>query len=122
MALIVLCCIGYLSDKFKDLIIKFIILGLIAGAGLAIVHVGVENSWFSLDLSCTGKMSSGQATTIEEYKALIEAKDDVPCDRVGFTFMGVTLAGWNFVYSLLLLVITVLLAYVFVGNAKYEKK
>jgi disulfide bond formation protein DsbB len=123
MVMLVLCIAGYFISKFQEWGVKIVLLCLLGGIGLAFTHVGVENEWFVLDLSCTGNMK-GRASTIEEYKALIMEKDDVPCDvvREGNNFLGITMAGWNFIYSLLLFMISLALASVFMGKPKYEKK
>ena len=71
---------------------------LLGGAGLAAYHVGIEHGWWALPAGC---LAGGAADSVEELKRLL-AEAPPACDQVGFTFIGLTLAGWNLVASLLL--------------------
>ena len=71
---------------------------LLVGAGLAAYHVGVEQGWWALPAGCV----AGQgAESIEELRRML-AEAPPACDQVGFTLLGLTLAGWNLAASLLL--------------------
>ena len=75
-----------------------IALVLLGGAGLAAYHVGVEQGWIALPAGC----AAGQdATSVEELRQLL-AEAPPPCDQVGLTFAGLSLAGWNLIGSLVL--------------------
>ncbi len=71
---------------------------LLGSAGLAGYHVAVEEGWIALPSGCT---AGGDAASVEELKALLA---DAPpsCDQVGFTLLGLSLAGWNLLVSLIL--------------------
>jgi disulfide bond formation protein DsbB len=71
---------------------------LLGSAGLAAYHVGIEQGWWALPAGC---IAGSSAESIEELKRLL-AEAPPACDQVGFTFLGLTLAGWNFVASLAL--------------------
>jgi disulfide bond formation protein DsbB len=71
---------------------------LLGGAGLAAYHVGIEQGWWALPGGC---IAGGTAQSVEELKRLL-AEAPPACDQVGFTFLGLTLAGWNLVASLAL--------------------
>lgn len=72
----------------------------IASAGLGFYHVGVEQHWFQGPTACT---SSGHVPqTLEELKAMIARTQAVMCDQVQWSLWGVSLAGWNFVASMLI--------------------
>ncbi len=71
---------------------------LLLSAGLAGYHVAVEQGWLALPAGCA---AGGEATTVEELKALL-AEAPPSCDQVGFTLLGLSLAGWNLVASLAL--------------------
>jgi disulfide bond formation protein DsbB len=71
---------------------------LLGGAGLAAYHVGIEQGWWALPGGC---IAGGSAQSVEELKRLL-AEAPPACDQVGFTFLGLTLAGWNLVASLAL--------------------
>ena len=75
---------------------------LLGGAALAVYHVGIEQGWWALPTSC---IAGGTAATVEDLKRML-AEAPPACDQVSFAFMGLTLAGWNFVVSLLLAAFT----------------
>ena len=75
---------------------------LLGGAGLAAYHIGIEQGWWALPAGC---VAGGTAETVEDLKRLL-AEAPPACDQVSFTFLGLTLAGWNLVASLLLAAFT----------------
>jgi disulfide bond formation protein DsbB len=75
---------------------------LLGGAGLAAYHVGVEQGWWALPAGC---VAGGTAQTVEDLRRMLAAAPPA-CDQVSFTFLGLTLAGWNLVASLLLAAFT----------------
>ena len=64
----------------------------------AFYHVGVEQHWFAGPSACTA--SSGGAMTLEDMKRQILGTAPVLCDRVQWSLFGVSLAGWNLLASL----------------------
>lgn len=71
---------------------------LLLSVGLAGYHVAVEQGWLALPSGCA---AGGEAATVEELKALL-AEAPPSCDQVGFTLLGLSLAGWNLAVSLVL--------------------
>jgi disulfide bond formation protein DsbB len=69
---------------------------LLGGAGIAAYHVGIEQGWWALPAGC---VAGGTAQSVEELKRML-AEAPPACDQVGFTFLGLSLAGWNLVASL----------------------
>jgi disulfide bond formation protein DsbB len=88
---------------------------LLGGAGIAAYHVGIEQGWWALPAGC---VAGGTAESVEELKRLLAGAPPA-CDQVGFTFLGLTLAGWNLVSSLLLAASTLLAA---LGPPAYAAK
>ncbi|HWK43551.1 MAG TPA: disulfide bond formation protein B [Stellaceae bacterium] len=86
----------------------FFALLFLASAGLAFYHVGVEQHWFAGPTACTA--SGAGATTLEALKAQLMAQPVVRCDVPQWTLVGVSLAGWNLVASLVLAALALLLA------------
>lgn len=71
---------------------------LLVGAGLGAYHMGVEQGWWALPAGC----AAGEgAQSVEDLKRLL-AEAPPACDQVSFTFLGLSLAGWNVVTSLAL--------------------
>ena len=79
-----------------------IVLGIVfvASAGIAFYHVGVEQHWFAGPAACTA--GSANAATVDELRAQLLGKQAVLCDRPQWTLFGVSLAGWNFLASLVM--------------------
>ncbi|MGH1480461.1 MAG: disulfide bond formation protein B [Geminicoccales bacterium] len=95
----ILIAVGLTGAFWKPrLVLVLTIPLLLVSAGLAGYHVGVEQGWIALPAGCT---AGGAATSVEELKALLAAAPP-SCDQVGFTMLGLSLAGWNLVVSLLL--------------------
>jgi len=77
----------------------------LAGTFLSAYHVGVEQRWLAGPTACTA--SGLDATTIEALKAQLMEQQPVRCDVVQWSLFGVSLAGWNFLASLALVVLCV---------------
>ncbi len=71
---------------------------LLAGAGLALYHVGVEQHWWQGTAACEGSLPSG-ATVAELRKALLD-RPPARCDQVAWSFLGLSMAAWNGLLSL----------------------
>jgi disulfide bond formation protein DsbB len=78
----------------------------LAGAGLAFYHVGVEQHWFAGPTACTG--ASGTGASIEDFRKQLMAQQPVRCDEPQWVLLGVSLAGWNLLASLALVVFCLL--------------
>ena len=76
---------------------SFAILG---GAGVAGFHVGVEQQWWQGLASCGGE--SDMPMTVEALKRQIMNAKVVRCDEVAWTLMGISMAGYNMLLSLVL--------------------
>jgi disulfide bond formation protein DsbB len=75
-----------------------------AGAGIALYHTGVEQQWIAGPSSCSGLGALSQAITIEDLRAQLLAAPIVRCDEIPWSLFGVSIAGWNAVASLGLMV------------------
>src|SRR5271154_5043325 len=71
-----------------------------AGTALAFYHVGVEQHWFAGPSACTA--AAGTPTTLEALKAQLLHQQPVRCDEPAWTLYGISLAGWNFLASLIM--------------------
>lgn len=69
---------------------------LMAGAGVAAYHSGVELGWFGS--SCA---AAGGAQDLESLRQQLLATPIVPCDQVLWSFLGLSLADWNVIVSVL---------------------
>ena len=73
---------------------------LLLDAGIAGYHVGVEQGWWTGTAECTGP--AGEAKTLEELKAQIMATPVTRCDEVAFSLFGISMAGYNLLFCLVL--------------------
>lgn len=78
--------------------------GLVVGAGIAAYHVGIEEAWWPGPTSCTS--SGAEADSVEALLDQIEAAPVVLCDVVQWRLLGITMAGYNFLLSLGLAVLS----------------
>ncbi|MEM9523736.1 MAG: disulfide bond formation protein B [Pseudomonadota bacterium] len=74
-------------------------------AGIGVFHVGVEKKWWPGPSSCTG--SGGELADLSGAELLSTDVADkvVMCDQVSWIFLGVSMPGWNALFSLLLMAI-----------------
>ena len=100
---ILLAALGWIAGERIPLapLALAMVLVFFASAALAFYHVGVEQHWFAGPASCTATVG-GTATTIEELRRQLLAAPMVMCDQVQWSLFGVSLAGWNFVASLVM--------------------
>ncbi len=70
----------------------------LVGAGIAFYHVGVEQKWWAGPAGC-----SGAAVLPDSFKDFQENFEDatvVRCDEIPWSFLGISLAGYNVLISL----------------------
>jgi disulfide bond formation protein DsbB len=77
-------------------------LAFLAGAALAFYHVGVEQHWFAGPSACSGTPITGGS--VADLKAQLLARPPVRCDEVAWSLFGISLAGWNLLASIVLVV------------------
>jgi disulfide bond formation protein DsbB len=73
---------------------------LIATAGVAVYHVGVEWKWWTGPAACTG--GSGLGKSLEELKRMLMSTKMIRCDEIPWSLLGLSMAGWNAVFSAVL--------------------
>lgn len=92
MALSILAIALGPRSKFRRLAIAGIAVAFLAGSGLALYHVGVEQKWWEGATSCVGGMSGLSGNDLE--KAIMNAPI-TRCDEVAFELFGISMAGYN---------------------------
>lgn len=71
-----------------------------AGAVLAIYHIGIEQHWWSAVTGCAGELP--QSMTVESLRAGLSAPARKACDEVDWRLFGISLAGYNALASAVL--------------------
>lgn len=101
----VLVVIGLIGAFWRPrVMLALAFLTLLVSIGLAGYHVAVEQGWLALPAGCA---AGTDASSIEELKAMLKSAGPT-CDQVDFTFLGLSLAGWNVVGSAILTVFTLI--------------
>jgi disulfide bond formation protein DsbB len=70
----------------------------LVGAAIAFFHVGVEQHWWAGFAECSGPAGGN---SLEALRGQLIGRPIVRCDEVAFRFLGVSMAGWNFLASLI---------------------
>jgi disulfide bond formation protein DsbB len=103
---IVLSLLGILAGPRLAPSLFALVLALVftAGAALAAYHVGVEHHWFAGPAACTA--AAAPATTLAELEKEIMRTQSVRCDVPVGSLFGISLAGWNFLASLAMAILS----------------
>jgi disulfide bond formation protein DsbB len=73
-------------------------LAALAAAGLGVFHAGVEQGWWEFVSSCTqGSIAGISATDLLDPNADLAAP--VRCDKIAWSLVGISMAGWNAILS-----------------------
>lgn len=87
--------------KLVTLLLYFSALSFLAGAAIAGFHAGVEYGWWKGLPSCGGDIVPANVS-IEELRRSLTAQEIVRCDKAAWTMFGISMAGYNFMASLVL--------------------
>jgi disulfide bond formation protein DsbB len=79
-------------------------LALLVVAGIALFHVGVEHKWWEGSSACVGTSTAG-LSTVDMMKAIVNAPL-VRCDTPAWQMFGISMAGYNLIYALILAALT----------------
>lgn len=71
---------------------------MLASAGLAAYHGGIERGWWDGPSACSGPASLDMPT--DQLLDRIMATPLVRCDEIPWTLLGLSMANWNFLASL----------------------
>jgi len=75
---------------------------MLTGAGIALLHTGVERGWWTLNLSCTGGSEDLGAMSVEDLLNPEIGTGIVMCDEVAWEMFGLSMASWNGIACLVL--------------------
>ncbi len=73
----------------------------LAGAAIAVFHVGVEQHWWRGTAACLGPVFDPDLS-LEELGAQMLNTRFVPCDVIPWSLFGISMAGYNVLFSLAL--------------------
>ncbi|KAB7646570.1 disulfide bond formation protein B [Polymorphobacter fuscus] len=72
-------------------------LAVLAGAAIAVFHVGVEQHWWPGITACAAAPVTGSAADV---MGQIMAQPLVRCDAIAWSLFGISMAGWNALISI----------------------
>ena len=93
-AAIVLGLLALFVRSARRPLVMLAALAVLVSAGIALYHVGVEQKWWQGPTACTANLTSGA-----DMLKNILAAPVVRCDAIPFSFLGLSLAGWNLLFS-----------------------
>jgi disulfide bond formation protein DsbB len=73
-------------------------LAVAASGAIGFYHAGVELHYFPGFTECTSSVDAGGST--EDFLKAIMASPMVRCDEIQWSFLGISMAGWNAILSL----------------------
>jgi len=76
-------------------------LALLAGGAIAGFHIGVEQHWWQGTAGCHAPSFEADLS-IDELREAMLGTSFVPCDRIPWELFGISMAGYNFLFSLAL--------------------
>ncbi len=71
---------------------------LLADAGVAFYHVGVEQGWFA-GLAACGGSAGATPDTLEALRAMLRDAPPPSCADVPWSLFGISIAGYNLIYA-----------------------
>ena len=84
------------SARHSRVLLALSALAVLADAGIAVFHVGVEQHWWQGITACAAPMVTG--TTADVIGAMM-AQPLVRCDAIAWSLFGISMAGWNALIS-----------------------
>lgn len=88
----------FFTGKYYRVYWTIVLLSLISSIGLSGFHWGIENNWWEYEGTCI--VASSAMMNFEQYKAMIEKADLVACNIPAIMFLGISMSGWNLIYSI----------------------
>ena len=82
-----------------------------AGVVIAAYHVGVEQHWWDSFLPGCAAMATFGAQSVDELHTMLLETPPVRCDEVAWSLFGISMAGYNILYSLSAATLTVAAAH-----------
>lgn len=93
--------IGLIALRFGNAALAWLgALAALVTAGIGGYHTGVERGWWEGPTSCSSQSISG--LSVDELFDQIMSAPVVRCDEVAWSLMGLSMASWNMVISLVL--------------------
>lgn len=106
IALATIAVVFFKSEKSKKIAFFFCIFFLLINVGIATYHVGVEKKIFQGPTTCSSENLNNLENLDELRDALMKTKA-IRCDVPSFVFLGLSMAAWNVIFCLSLILISI---------------
>jgi disulfide bond formation protein DsbB len=83
--------------RARRLVLNLGATALLCGAGVALFHAGVEQHWWQGFTACTA--TTGNAAGLDDLRAAILAAPVTRCDEIAWSLFGISIAGFNALFS-----------------------
>lgn len=70
--------------------------------GLAVYHAGVELQYWAGPSHCSGGVGDLATLSTAELMARLQSAPVTRCDEIAWSFLGISMAGWNALFSAML--------------------
>lgn len=97
------------NKKYQKLIFFICLILLFSNIVIASYHVGVEQKIFQGPSSCSTTQNLNSITDLRELEKALSKASTIKCSEPAFTFLNISMAGWNTLYCLSLLTLTIYL-------------
>lgn len=97
------------NNKFGRIFFYFAIITIAGNIIIASYHSGVEAGIFKGLSSCNSQIDINQISNASDLAEEIRKVDQIDCRKPTFIFLKLSMANWNAIYCLILLMITCIL-------------
>jgi disulfide bond formation protein DsbB len=101
-----LSLISIFIPKISKITILLFVITLFASTSLSFYHIGVEQGFFNAPSACSVEQTN-KALTIEQLREEIYKDKPISCKEVTLRFLGLSMASWNFILSLILFIFSI---------------
>ena len=102
---VVAIALGLVGIRFRNAVLAGLGgLSMLCSAGIAAFHVGVEQGLWEGTKSCSSTTDISAMTAQEALRSIM-ATDSAGCAEAAWSMMGISMAGWNGIFSLILAVL-----------------
>ena len=104
----------FFGGRYPRLFLILTAFVLLACAGTAAYQVAIEQNWVPLPKICGG--DSLPTGSFEDFQAAMLNNTTVPCNKVTWSLLGISMAGYNFLLALFLSILS------FIGVFGHDSK
>jgi len=109
ITLVILATFIFKNKKYQKFAFYACLILLFINILIAGYHVGVEQKIFKGPTSCSSVQDLNKITKIEDLKLALKKASTIKCSKPAFVLFGISMAGWNVIYCLSLLILCIII-------------